>query len=143
MMRFLGSFVASAVVFVLAFPARAFTGNVGGNIPLPGGGNVGVNVPIGGGGGGAGMWSNFGLPTGTITGIVSAFVMWILALFGFIGIIGFVISGIMYLLAAGDEGQAEKAKEAMKYSIIGVIVGLIGYVVLQAVNTWLNAGASF
>ena len=38
-----------------------------------------------------------------------------------LAIIGLTISGIMYLFAGGDSTQAENAKRAMKYSIIGII----------------------
>ena len=68
---------------------------------------------------------------------------WILMLFGFIAIIGFVISGILYLTAAGDDKRAGNAKNAMFYSIVGVIVALVGYVVVQAVDLWLSADTSF
>ncbi|TXH01897.1 MAG: hypothetical protein E6P95_00995 [Candidatus Moraniibacteriota bacterium] len=84
-----------------------------------------------------------GLPEGSVIGIISATLSWLLAILGFIAIAGFVIAGLMYLTAAGDEGQAEKAKNAMKYSIIGVIVALMGYVVILAVDSWLTASTYF
>ncbi|MFZ1627077.1 MAG: hypothetical protein WAT81_04710 [Candidatus Moraniibacteriota bacterium] len=83
------------------------------------------------------------LPLATVYGIISNTLSWLLATLGFFAIIGFVISGIQYLTAAGDEGQAETAKNNMKYSIIGVIVGLMGYVAVFAINNWLNAAANF
>ncbi|MFZ1627076.1 MAG: pilin [Candidatus Moraniibacteriota bacterium] len=84
-----------------------------------------------------------GLPTGSIYDIISSTLSWLLAILGFIAVIGFVISGILYLTAAGDETQAEKAKNAMTYSIIGVIVALMGYVIIQAVAAWLGTAANF
>lgn len=81
---------------------------------------------------------SMGLPQGTVYEIIANLLSWLLAILGFIAIIGFVISGLMYLTASGDEGQAEKAKNAMKYSIIGIIVGLIGYVAVQAIDALLN-----
>jgi hypothetical protein len=85
--------------------------------------------------------TNAGLPSGSITNIVISGLTWLLGLLGFLAIIGFVISGILYLTAAGNETQAEQAKNAMTYSIIGVVVALLGYVIIQAVNLWLG-GAS-
>lgn len=82
----------------------------------------------------------YGLPKGTLYGIIQGILMWILGIFGFIGIIGFVISGILYLVSAGDDNKMETAKSAMKYSIIGVIVGLCGLVVIMAANAMLNGG---
>ncbi len=95
----------------------------------------------GGYGGGWGLVNDFGLPAGSITGIVTGILIWLLTIFGVIGIIGFVISGAMYILAAGDEKAMETAKNAMKYSIIGVLVGLSGYVIIQAVAAILSNSA--
>ena len=86
--------------------------------------------------------SSFGLPGNTVMGIIATAANWLLAIFGFLGIIAFVISGILYLTAAGDEGQIDRAKNAMQYSIIGVIVALIGWVIINAVDSWLR-GSSF
>lgn len=83
------------------------------------------------------------LPTGTIYNIISATLQWLLGILGFIAVVGFVISGILYLTAAGNESQIEKAKSAMTYSIVGVIVALMGYVIIQAVEGWLGTSTSF
>lgn len=81
----------------------------------------------------------FGLPSATIGGIIEGILLWLLMMFGIIGVIGFLISGILYLVSAGDDKMIEKAKSGMKYSIIGVIVGLSGVVVIQAVDNMLGA----
>ena len=73
----------------------------------------------------------------TPTAIIKNIINYALAIVGFLGVLGFIISGIMYLVSAGDEGQAEKAKGYMVNSIIGVIVALLGYVVMAAVSTLL------
>jgi hypothetical protein len=81
------------------------------------------------------------LPSGTIFNIVESVLNWLLALLGIFGIIGFVISGIIYLVSAGDEDTIERAKRAMTWSIIGVIVGLMGFVIIQAVNSMLGGSS--
>ena len=78
------------------------------------------------------------LPVAPIYEIIRNVMMWALGLLGFFAVIGFVISGIMYLVAAGDEDSQKKAKKAMYYSITGVIVGLIGLVVIFAVNSLIG-----
>jgi hypothetical protein len=82
-----------------------------------------------------------GLPSGSITGILTNGMNWLLIIVGILGVIGFVISGIIYLTAAGDEGQIEKGKHAMIYSIVGVIVALIGVVVIRAVQGMLGGSS--
>ncbi len=74
--------------------------------------------------------------------IISNLALWLLAIFGFIAVIGFVISGILYLISAGDEDAQERAKRAMIYSITGVLVGLAGLVVITAIDYFLSATAT-
>jgi len=69
--------------------------------------------------------------------------LWLLGVLGFVAVIGFVISGIMYLVAAGDEDRQQQAKRAMIYSITGVIVGLAGLVVIYAADTMLRGSGGF
>lgn len=95
---------------------------------------------------GSGTWTSSlsslktttGLPNATITDIIKNIMLWLLYILGFIGIIGFVISGVMYLLSAGDETMAGRAKKGMTYSIIGIIVALSGLVIITAVSAILG-----
>jgi len=90
-----------------------------------------------------GIYDSTRLPKKPLYNIISDIAFWLLAIFGFIAIIGFVISGIMYLIAAGDEDRQEQAKRAMYYSITGVIVGLVGLVVIYAVTSFLGGSSAF
>lgn len=90
-----------------------------------------------------GELSGFGLSSMSIHDIAINLLDWILLMFGIIGIIGFIISGLMYMLAVGDTSKIETAKKAMTASIIGVIVGLSGLVILSAVDSALNLVRTF
>lgn len=87
--------------------------------------------------------SKFNLSGAPIAGIIINLLLWISAVLGIVAMISFMISGLMYLTAAGDETQAEKAKKALTYSIIGVIVGLSGFVVLNATKYMLSGSSIF
>ena len=93
--------------------------------------------------GGVKLPTDLGLPSADLVTIITGLVRWLLLIFGSLAIISFIISGIMYLMAAGDEKSQEKAKRQMQYSIIGVIVGLIGLVVMIAVDRILRGGVYF
>lgn len=82
-----------------------------------------------------------GLPAGSLTGIITNGMNWLLMLVGILGVIGFVISGIIYLTAAGDEGQIDRGKRTMIYSIIGVLVALVGVIVINAVKGFLGGNS--
>lgn len=87
--------------------------------------------------------NTYNLPNGSISGIIKNLMNWLLWSFAVFGVIGFIISGILYLTSAGNENQIDRAKTAMTYSALGVLVGISGIVVLQAVNLFLNADSSF
>jgi hypothetical protein len=88
-----------------------------------------------------------GLPGGasgsTISQLIHNIMLWLLGILGFLAVIGFVISGIMYLIAAGDEDAQARAKRAMIYSITGVLVGLVGLVILFAVQSLYGGATAF
>ncbi|MFC1623218.1 pilin [Patescibacteria group bacterium] len=70
--------------------------------------------------------------------VITNFMKWILSVFGVLAIIAFAISGVQYLTAVGDSDKAETAKKQMVWSIMGVVVGLLGYVIIQAIDTMLR-----
>ncbi len=129
----------SAIVMLPKIVLAGFS--IGGGVDSEGNWSLGIGAGSGSGGGGLGN-NAYGLPGGSIFGIIENILYWMLAILSIVAIIGFIIAGIMYLTAAGDETQAGKAKKAMIYSIIGVIVGLSGFVIFQAARYMLN-GNSF
>lgn len=88
-------------------------------------------------------------PTGTglseapVQDILVALASWLLTIVGIIALIAFVISGIQYLLASGDEGMIETAKRHMTWSIVGVVVALSGVVIIQAIDALLQGSSTF
>jgi hypothetical protein len=83
-----------------------------------------------------------GLSCQPISVIVINFTKWLLGIFGFIAIIAFTISGIQYLVSAGDEKMQERAKRTMYYAIIGVIVGLAGLTIIYAIQKVLGGSTT-
>jgi len=86
--------------------------------------------------------SGTNLPQGTISGIVKNIMNWMLGIVGILGVIGFAIAGILYLTAAGDEDRIATAKKAMTWSIVGVVVALLGLVILRAVEAMLGGSST-
>lgn len=143
--------IALVVITVPSLALAALDWGIGvdkdGNMSLGvGSSGSGAGFGAGTGGGSKGVFTlnnTYGLPAGSILGIISNLLTWLLAIFGMAGVIGFVISGILYLTAAGDSGQIDKAKDTMKYSILGIIVGLSGFIALQAIASWLGGRNTF
>jgi len=83
------------------------------------------------------------LPTGSVFNIIKNVMNWLLGILGFVAVIGFVISGIMFLISAGDEDRMQSAKRNMLYAIIGVVVVLSSFVIIQAIQYALEAKSMF
>ncbi|QQS61721.1 MAG: hypothetical protein IPN70_02210 [Candidatus Moraniibacteriota bacterium] len=77
------------------------------------------------------------LSTSTIWETIQRLMQWLLYILGFVAVIAFVISGLIYLTSGGNEDRASTAKNAMVYAIIGVVVALLGLIILNAANAWL------
>lgn len=74
-----------------------------------------------------------GLPDTAADQVVINIMNWLLGMLGLLAMIMFIVSGIMYLTAGGDEKNTEHAKNNMKYAIIGVAVALLGYTIMYTV----------
>lgn len=91
--------------------------------------------------------SGTGLPAGSdLKTVIENFMKWLLGIFGFLAIISFLISAMMYFMGGsmtGEKKDVSGAKKQMQWSIVGVIVGLGGYVILQAIESWLGGSTTF
>jgi hypothetical protein len=141
MKKYLKNIIAAGLLLIgfLTAPVSALAVSWG--VGIDSSGNFSASVGSGNSYGGWALANPYGLPSGSILGILSNLLFWLLAIFAIFGVIGFVLSGIFYLLAGADEGNAEKGKEGMKWSIVGIIVGLSGFIIMQAVSSLLG-GAS-
>ncbi len=52
---------------------------------------------------------------------------------GIIAVIVIVIGGINYMMSQGDPGKVKKAKDTILYGIIGLIVSLLAFAIVQFV----------
>ena len=106
------------------------------NCPRDCGGGGGVTIP-------PDLATETGLYTTPMTVVIIVFMDWLLSIGGMIAIIAFTISGIQYLVSAGNDSMIETAKRNMMYSIVGVIVMLSGLIIITAIDAWLFGSATF
>jgi hypothetical protein len=55
-------------------------------------------------------------------------------LLGAIAVIIIIVAGIMYATSAGDSGRVTKAKNALTYAIIGLVVVLLAFTITQFIT---------
>ena len=84
-----------------------------------------------------------GLSNAPVTAIIGNIFSWLMMLFTTFAVIAFVVSGIQYFLASGDESMAEKAKENATNAVIGIIVGLSGFIIIKAIAAALSGQSMF
>lgn len=73
-------------------------------------------------------------PVSEVLGNVLEF---LLQMFGVVAIIAFVGSGLLYILAMGNESAISRAKKWMLYSVLGVIASLGSLMVLSTIDSLL------
>lgn len=83
-----------------------------------------------------------GLSEISIRDMITLIMNWLLYLLAALAVLGFVIAGILYITAAGDEGKTEKAKGLITYSIIGLVVALLGLVIVRTVSNLVGVGST-
>lgn len=70
-----------------------------------------------------GSASDLGVPNNAVgQGSISRIVNLVLRVAGSVSVIVVIISGILYALSTGDPSKAAKARNALIYSIVGLII---------------------
>src|SRR3972149_8541922 len=80
----------------------------------------------------AGLFANFGeLATAIVTILIS--------FAGALSIIFIVIAGIKFVTSSGDEKKLASASSTLTYAIIGLVVTILAFVILQIVQRFIGA----
>lgn len=87
------------------------------------------DIAAGGVGGGPDLIADAPLIVDIVTDVMN----FALTIVGLLAVIGFTISGIMYISAGGDSLRAQTAKRMMLYSIIAVVVTGASLIILKQV----------
>ena len=74
----------------------------------------------------------------TVVAVINA----LLGLVGGLSVLFLVIAGVRYISAAGNDEQIKKAKSTIIYAIIGLVIAIVSFVIVYAVNSALNPPAA-
>ena len=72
------------------------------------------------------------------TGIFTTIVRVLLFLIGVVSVIMLIYGGIQYVLSTGDSGKVTNAKNTILYAIVGLIVAILSYAIVNFVLTSIN-----
>ncbi len=80
-----------------------------------------------------------GLSVKSPGGILLFFVSWSISIIGLLGIIAFIYAGYTYLVAGNDADKAEQTKKIILYSVIGIIVSILGLATIKTVSDLMDS----
>ena len=94
----------------------------------------------------------FGLPTvqtvdeenenGNLEGNVISILNAVIGVLSFVCVVVIIIGGVNYMTSSGDAGKVKKAKDTILYGIIGLVVCVLAFAIVNFVisNILSNAG---
>ena len=88
--------------------------------------------------------SFFGVGTSETVGQVIGSVIDLLLLFaGALAVLFIIIGGYWYIASAGNEEMSEKGKKTLINAIIGVVIIVLSYVIINAIVNTITTGGIF
>lgn len=67
--------------------------------------------------------------------IIASAIGWLMGILATVSVLMFVVAGIMYVTAGGDEETIVKAKKFITYAITGIVIALIGFLIVQVIGS--------
>lgn len=78
----------------------------------------------------------------SLPNIVGTVINTMLFIVGVLAVAMIIYSGIRYITAHGDKGQVESAKNTLIYSIVGLVVAIVAYAIVNWVIGLFDGGGS-
>ena len=89
--------------------ANATNNNIGGRVDIVGNTNTDTDL------------------VNNVTGIISA----VIAVLGLVCVVVMIIGGVNYMTSAGDAGKVKKGKDTILYGLIGLVVCVLAYALVN------------
>ena len=93
----------------------------------------------------SGPYRGEGQPTSLFDGstaIVPRIINLMLFIVGVLAIFMMIYGGIRYVLSGGDNGKVKDAKNTILYAIVGLVVAILGYAIVNWVVSVVGSGAT-
>lgn len=74
----------------------------------------------------------------SITGIINA----VIGVLGIVCVVVMIIGGVNYMTSAGDAGKVKKAKDTILYGLIGLVVCVLAFALVNFVISGIIGGKS-
>lgn len=77
--------------------------------------------------------NEFGNTNSNVTTIIQNIIHWILYAVGVLAVIMVIFGGVQYTTSAGDQAKVTKAKNTILYGLIGLVVAVLSYAIVDFV----------
>lgn len=84
-----------------------------------------------------GAYPNGATQERTVSEIARTIIQWALALAAIVAVLFLIYGGFLYITSAGDQTQATKGKGTIVNAIIGLVIVVLSYMVIQVVYNFL------
>lgn len=71
--------------------------------------------------------------TNDLMGTVNTIINVIIGVIGFVAVVVIILGGVQYTTSAGDPGKVKKAKDTILYGIVGLVIALLAYAIVNFV----------
>ena len=65
--------------------------------------------------------------------VVNTIINVIIGVIGFVAVIVIILGGVSYTTSAGDPGKVKKAKDTIMYGIVGLVIALLAFAIVNFV----------
>lgn len=69
----------------------------------------------------------------SLTEIIQSILNWIFGIIGIVAVVMIIIGGFNFMTSAGDPGKVKKGKDTILYGIIGLVVALLAFAIVNFV----------
>ena len=76
-----------------------------------------------------------------VNGFITTIVNWLLSIAFGLAVLFLIIGGLRFILSGGNEESAEKAKNTVVNALIGIVLIILSYVIVNVVVSALSASA--
>lgn len=78
------------------------------------------------------------LSSDSVTATIAKVVTFILGLVGALAVLMIIVGGVMYVVGGSDRGTQETAQNIIKWAVVGLVIALLGWVIVNTVVSVLG-----
>lgn len=80
--------------------------------------------------------------SGNLTSIVKVIINVIIYVVGLLAVVMIIYGGVKYTISAGDPGKVKSAKDTIMYGIIGLVIAVLAFAIVNFVLSSILSGTS-